>query len=450
MRLPEMIQNILSRLQEEGFSAFAVGGCVRDTLLGKEPKDWDLCTSATPVEMKQVFSDEHVVETGLKHGTLTLVINHIPYEITTYRTEGSYTDHRHPDCVFFVDRVEDDLARRDFTINAMACGKDGIVLDPFDGKNDLNHRLIRCVGEPEKRFEEDALRILRALRFASVLDFSIHPDTDQAIRTMYPTMGQVAGERVRAELLKLLCGAGSGRILREYTDVITFLVPCLKPEVGFDQNNPHHRYTVWEHTIRAVENIPPDPDLRMTMLLHDCGKPFTRTTDIRGIGHYKGHQDYSAKLAEEALDLLRFDRVSRERIIKLVKAHDVILSTEKRILLKRLHQYGERDIRALFLIHCADRIATGTRNPEHAKEHCQELNDALDALLAEDPCFTLKDLKVNGQDMMLLGFRNREIGDELNWLLEMVMDGRIENTREELIKAAKEHAEQTAERKMRK
>ena len=436
MQIPEEVKDLISCLRSAGYSAYAVGGCVRDSLLGRTPGDWDLCTSALPEEMKTVFAGEHLVETGLRHGTLTVVRNHVPYEVTTYRIDGTYTDHRHPDSVSFVDRIDLDLSRRDFTINAMACDDLGRILDPFEGRADLGRRLIRCVGEPEQRFEEDALRILRALRFASVLDFEIEGETERAIRTLYPTLERVAAERIRTELMKLICGAGMGRILQGYPEVITFLIPCLKPAVGYDQQNPHHRYTVWEHTIRAMEGVPQDPALRMTMLLHDSGKPYVRTTDGQGIGHYAGHQAVSARMAAEVLEKLRFDRAQSERIVRLVEAHDIPLSTEKRLLLRRLNKYGEEDLRALFVIHCADRIATGTRNPEHARAHLEELNRALDSVLAERPCYTLKDLKINGRDLLDRGLRGREIGEMLEILLGRVMDGRIDNTREALLKEA--------------
>ena len=433
MLLPANVQFLLSRLQSAGFSAYAVGGCVRDMILGASPKDWDLCTSALPEQIASVFASEQLAETGLKHGTLTVILDHIPYEITTYRLDGEYSDHRHPDSVSFVDRIDQDLARRDFTINAMACDVKGNFLDLFEGQSDISRHLIRCVGDPEKRFNEDALRILRALRFASVLDFKIERETESAIHVLYPSLKKIAAERIHAELVKLICGPAAGRILRDYYDVITFLIPCLKPSLGFDQKNPHHLYTVWEHTIRAVENIPPDPVLRMTMLLHDTGKPFVCTIDENGIGHYRGHQAVSACLAREVLAALRFDRNHSERIIRLVESHDIPLSTDRNLLLRRLHQFGEEDLRALFLVHRADRIATGTRNPDHAREHCEELNSALDALINENPCYNLKDLKVNGRDLLMLGFHGKEVGRILNLLLSQVMDGILPNERTALL-----------------
>jgi len=434
MTLPQPVQTLLSRLHSSGFSAYAVGGCVRDILLGKQPHDWDLCTNALPDQMEKVFSSEHLVKTGLKHGTLTVVLDHQPFEITTFRTDGTYADHRHPDFVSYVDRIDQDLSRRDFTINAMAIDESGSFIDLFNGQRDLRKKMIRCVGIPEQRFAEDALRILRALRFASVLDFQIEPETDLAIRSMYPALRLIAAERIREELVRLLCGQGVGRILRSYPEVITFLIPCLAPTVGYRQDNPHHLYTVWEHTIRAVEGVPPDPVLRFTMLLHDSGKPFTRTTDASGIGHYAGHPAFSARLASDMVKRLRFDRVSSDRIIRLVEAHDISLSTDRKLLLRRLNRYGEDDLRSIFQIHLADRIATGSRNPDHARDHFQNLNTALDRLLAEQPCFTLKDLNLHGEDLIELGFKGREIGEKLNWLLKMVMDG-LPNERETLLNA---------------
>ncbi len=436
MQFPEDVKALTGRLEKAGYSAYAVGGCVRDTMMGRTPNDWDVCTSAMPEEMKRVFAGEHVVETGLKHGTLTVVMHHVPYEITTFREDGEYTDHRHPDSVTFVRSLPGDLARRDFTINAMACAAGGEVIDLFGGMEDLKNRIIRCVGEPEKRFEEDALRILRALRFASALDFAVEEKTARAAHEMGPTIGMVARERIREELFRLLCGKGAGRILREYPDVITFLIPELKEAVDFDQNNPHHLFTVWEHTVRTVENVPADPVLRMTMLLHDSGKPFVQTTDENGISHYRGHQAVSAEIAGRTLEGLRCDRATAERIVRLVEAHDIPLSTERKIMLRRLNRFGAEDLRALFLIHCADRTATGTRNPEHAREHCLELQRALDELLAENPCFTLRDLKVNGKDLKELGLRGPRVGETLNALLAAVMDGEAGNTREELLPLA--------------
>ncbi len=440
VHLPPAVTDLIARLNEAGYSAYAVGGCVRDSLLGRTPHDWDLCTSALPEDMLRVFSGERVAETGLKHGTLTVIRDHVPYEITTFRVDGDYTDHRHPDSVAFVSDVAEDLARRDFTINAMAWSPGGGLTDLFGGREDLKAGVVRCVGEPCRRFEEDALRILRALRFASAYDFEIDPATGDAARKLAPSLRNVAGERIREELLKLLCGRGAGRILRGYPDILGVIIPEIPPMVGYDQRNHHHSWDLWEHTVRALEGVPPEPDLRLTMLLHDTGKPAVRIMDDHGEAHYRGHQAASGKIAERVTADLRLDNVSRDRIIRLVEHHDIPLRTEsgatnldRAFLLRRLNRFGEKDLRALFLIHRADRIATGYSSPEREDARLKERMDALDALLAERPCFTLKDLAINGNDLLAAGLRGKAVGEALQRLLEDVMDGRTENSREALL-----------------
>ena len=438
--LPPAVTDLLNRLQSAGYAAYAVGGCVRDSFLGLTPHDWDLCTSALPEQIQEVFRSFHTVETGLKHGTLTVVVDHIPYEITTFRVDGAYTDHRHPDSVSFVDNIRDDLARRDFTVNSMAWSVVSCLADPFGGRTDLQKGLIRCVGDPEKRFGEDALRILRALRFASVYDFAVDPDTDRALRRMAPDLKRVAGERIREEVLKLLCGKGCGRILREYPEVLAEVLPEIRPMIGYDQHNHHHSWDLWEHTVRAVENVPPDPLLRLTMLLHDTGKPSVRTIDESGEAHYFRHQQVSADIALRAAETLRLSNEFRDRLVTLVRYHDIPLRTEsgeintdRSFLLRRLNRFGEADLRALFVIHCADRIATGYSSPGRERARLRERIAALDALLADKPCFTLKDLAVNGHDLSAAGLRGKAVGEALNALLEAVMDGKVGNDRQSLL-----------------
>ena len=439
MELPREVSGLIDRLEEAGYSAYAVGGCVRDTLLSLHPHDWDLCTSARPEEMQAVFRGERLAETGLKHGTLTVVIDHHPYEITTFRTDGTYTDHRHPDSVTFVEDVSGDLARRDFTVNAMAYSPRAGLVDLFGGRRDLENRVIRCVGTPADRFREDALRILRALRFASAYDFTLEAETDKALRLLAPTLKTVAAERIQAELLKLLCGPGAGRILRVYPDVLTVIIPEIGPMVGYDQRNHHHHFDLWEHTVQAVENMPAEPDLRLTMLLHDTGKPAVCTVDDRGEAHYRGHQAASAVIAERVTDELRCDRKTRDRVIRLVRYHDIPLRTDsgavnldRSFLLRRLNRFGEEDFRALILIHRADRIATGHSPREREDRRMAERIAALDALLAEKPCFTLKDLAVNGNDLQALGLKGPAVGDALKQLLDAVMDGKVPNEKAQL------------------
>lgn len=442
LSLPSPVASLLARLNSAGFSAYVVGGCVRDTLLGLQPHDWDICTSALPEQMQQVFHDLHTVETGLKHGTLTVVVDHVPYEVTTFRVDGDYTDHRHPDSVHFVDNLTEDLARRDFTVNAMAYSPETGLADPFHGQQDLSANLIRCVGEAEKRFDEDALRILRALRFAAVYDFAIEPATSAALRKMAPDLSRVAGERIREELLKLLCGKAAGRILRDYPEVLAEIIPEIRPMIGYDQQNHHHSYDLWEHTVRGVEGVPADPVLRLTMLLHDTGKPAARTTDEKGEGHYKGHPKISEQIARKTADVLHLDNAFRDRLCNLVLHHDIPLrtdsgaiNTDRSFLLRRLNRFGEQDLRAIFLIHRSDRIATGYTTAKREDARLQERMAALDALLAEQPCFTLKDLAVNGRDLLAAGLKGKAVGEALQLLLEAVMDGKVPNEKAALMAA---------------
>ena len=441
LTLPAPVAELLARLKQAGFSAYAVGGCVRDSLMGLEPHDWDICTSALPEQMQEVFSGYRTVETGLKHGTLTVIADHLPYEVTTFRIDGDYTDHRHPDSVIFVDDLTRDLARRDFTVNAMAWSPDAGLQDPFGGQQDLSAKIIRCVGEPEQRFDEDALRILRALRFAAVYDFEIESSTASALRKMAPDLKRIAGERIREELLRLLCGKAAGRILRAYPEVLAEIIPEIRPMIGYDQRNHHHSYDLWEHTVRGIEGVPADPVLRLTMLLHDTGKPVVRTTDEKGEGHYKGHPKVSEEIARRTAEALHLDNAFRDRLCTLVRHHDTPLRTEngeintdRSFLLRRLNKYGETDLRALFLIHRSDRIATGYTTTEREDIRLKERMDALDALLAEQPCFTLKDLAVNGRDLTATGLKGKAVGETLQQLLEAVMDGAVPNEKEALLK----------------
>lgn len=434
---------ILRRLCGQGHTAYVVGGCVRDSLLGLTPKDWDLCTSATPEEMRRVFSGCHVVETGMKHGTLTVVLDHIPYEVTTYRVDGAYTDHRHPDGVTFVADVKEDLARRDFTVNAMAYHPDTGLVDAFGGQEDLRRGVIRCVGEAERRFNEDALRILRALRFASAYGFTIDESTASAIHALKSTLHDVAAERIRVEMAKLLCGRGVGAILREYSDVIIELFPRLAPMVGFEQHTPYHRYDVWEHTVRAVEASAPAEVMRLTMLLHDSGKPDCFTMDDRGVGHAYGHPKRSAAIAEEILSYLKVDNATHESVLQLVENHDIPLDTQRRLLIRRLHQFGEGPLRQLIDVQRADGLAKGTAAREEIEARAAGLHAALDELLASQPCVTLKDLAVRGGDVTALGIRGKAVGECLNALLEQVMGERIPNDREALLEEARAWREQS-------
>ena len=437
IQIPPHAERILTLLNQAGYKAYVVGGCVRDALLSRTPKDWDICTSALPDEMERVFQGFRVVETGLKHGTLTVVLDGIPYEITTFRVDGAYTDHRHPDGVTFVTDVREDLARRDFTVNAMAYHPAEGLIDAFGGQEDLQRKVIRCVGQPEERFREDALRILRALRFASVYGFTIDEETAKATHKLKETLNLVAAERIRAELGKLLCGQGCGDILRAYRDILGQILPQLIPMFDFPQCTPYHRFDVWEHTVRSVENVPATEVLRFAMLLHDAGKPATFTRDESGVGHFCGHAACSEKIAEAVMTRLRMDKATAQRVILLVKHHDIDLSTDGRLLKRRLNQFGEEALRQLIDVQEADQLAKGTCDRAEIRASAAALRQALDALLASAPCFTLKDLAVNGRDIAALGAKGSAIGDVLQHLLSCVMDDVLPNEKDSLLREAK-------------
>ncbi len=441
LRIPGNAARVMRRLREAGWEASAVGGCVRDSLLGRAPKDWDICTNARPEEMRRVFEGWHTVDTGLKHGTLTVVLDHEPFEVTTYRTDGVYTDHRHPDAVSFVSELREDLSRRDFTVNAMAWNPEDGLIDLFGGQEDLRRQVIRCVGDPMARFEEDALRMLRGLRFASVYRFAIEEETARAIHAKHRDLGRVAAERIRVELSKLLCGAGAEDILRAYPDVITFLLPELAPCVGFDQRTPYHRWDVWEHTIRTVGAAAPTETLRLTMLLHDSGKPRVFTVDEQGIGHAYGHAKVSVQLAEAVCERLRLDTATRDRVLLLIAHHDAPIQPGEQALTRLLNRFGEEALRQLIEVHRADEAGKGVRPPEEADQWAAELLGALDSLLQKQPCFSLRSLAVNGRDLMALGIpKGPRIGEVLQALLERVMAGETGNQREQLLDAARQLA----------
>ena len=430
--LPAHAQWVLEQLENAGFAAFAVGGCVRDSLLGRVPGDWDIATAARPEQVHAALAGVTVLDTGLKHGTVTAVLGDARVEITTFRTEGPYSDHRRPDSVAFAATIGEDLSRRDFTVNAMAFSPKTGLTDPFGGQKDLENRLLRAVGDPEKRFDEDALRILRGLRFAAKLGFSIEPATARAMLAQKELLGSLAAERVLAELLPLLCAPHAVPVLRQYRAVFAVILPELEPMFDFDQQNKHHLYDVWEHTLHTLEQVPGDPVLRLTMLLHDCGKPPRFSVDFRGDGHFYGHARESARLAEGALARLRCDRETAERVVRLIACHDHdILNTEKS-LLRWLRKLGERDLRALLQVKIADNLGQHPRY--YRADRFRETEAALDVLLAQKPCFDRSGLAVKGGDLAALGLEGPAIGAVLERMVDAVIDGRTPNEKEQLLK----------------
>lgn len=428
--------DILKTIEGRGYRAYLVGGCVRDLLLGREPEDWDIASSARPEQIMEIFGED-AVPTGVKHGTVTVKSAGEGYEVTTFRTEGQYSDGRHPDSVAFAQSIEEDLSRRDFTVNAMAMDKNGEIIDPFGGKEDLSRGVIRCVGEAQVRFSEDALRILRGIRFASVLRFAVESNTHRAIHQQARLLQQIAAERILTEMDKLLCGGGCRDVLLAYSDVIGIFIPELLPCVGFDQKNRHHCYTLYEHIARATAEVPADPVLRWAMLLHDIGKVKTFTVDSAGQGHFYGHPDASADMAEEICRRLRMRRRDREDIVTLIRWHDRSIPVTEKGIGSAVLELGEKNFRRLLQVKRADNLAQA---PEY-REICGKINEAeklLKRMLAEKHCLKLTDLAVNGRDIMALGYSGRAVGQMLQMLLAQVISGETENRREALLSALSE------------
>ena len=432
--IPSGAQKILQTLTAAGYEAYLVGGCVRDLLRGVEPHDWDICTSARPEETERCFAGQRIIETGLKHGTVTVLEESEPYEITTYRTEGPYSDSRRPDYVEFVSSLEADLARRDLTMNAIAMGLDGSLRDPFGGAADIQTGLIRCVGEPDQRFQEDGLRVMRALRFAAVLGYEIEERTTQAIHENRHMLEHVAAERIDAELCKLLVGTNVGEILRQYPDVFCQFWPQLEPLIGLEQNTPWHCWGGWEHTIHAVEAAPADLILRLTMLLHDIGKPACRSTDEDGIDHFYGHPAVSAKLADEMLRGMRFDNKTRARVVALVERHDVQIPLRSQAIRKWLSRLGPETFFQLLEVKRADNMGQAGELVRDRLAELDALRTRAEEILAQGQCLSLKDLAVDGRDVIAAGIApGPEVGRTLNALLERAVSGEVENQREVLL-----------------
>lgn len=432
MILPQQVQTALTLLHRAGFAAYVVGGAVRDGLRGMRADDWDITTAALPEQVERVFSDFRRIETGIRHGTVTVLLDGLPLEITTYRRDGAYTDHRRPDSVSFSDRLEEDLARRDFTINAMAYHPDEGLIDPFGGQDDLARGVIRCVGEPEKRFSEDALRILRALRFAATLDMTLEERTRSAAFSRAPDLRQIASERVQIELTKLLCGAAAERVLQDATEIVGVVLPEILPCAGFAQHIKYHDKDVWAHCLAAMQAVPQEPVLRWAALLHDVGKPACFTMGDDGTGHFYDHAEKSAAIAEEILTRLRFDTARKEQIVTLVRNHDLPLSAQKKPLKRLLSRFGEQTLRQLLAIHRADTRAHAPCCFGRLEEY-DRVEAALDALLQEQACFSLKDLAINGRDVMALGLQGKAVGAALSACLDAVIDETLPNERAALL-----------------
>ena len=433
--IPKNANKIIHMLQDNGHSAYVVGGCVRDSILNRPIHDWDICTSATPDQMLEIFKDYKIIETGLKHGTITIVIDKEQYECTTYRIDGNYSDNRRPDTVTFTSDLIEDLKRRDFTINAMVYNDDEGLIDPFDGLKDIEYNKIQCVGFAKDRFEEDALRILRAIRFASQLDFVLTPDTDWEIHRQYNNLENIAIERINSEFCKIVSSDSFCVQLLLYKDVFSLFIPELKNMIDFPQNNPYHNYDVFDHTIYAIEYCESDDlTVRLAVLFHDIGKPHCYQDGEDGIRHFKGHGKVSAEMTDKIMKRLKFDNETRNNVVQLVHYHDATFEVARKYIKRWLNKIGVDQFRRLLDIRRADIKGQKFDYDKERIEKVDNIERLLEEVLEENQCFTLKDLAVNGRDLIQIGFKSgKELGETLNMLLDGVINEEFENNKEYLL-----------------
>lgn len=434
IRLPEKVNTIIITLQNAGFEAYVVGGCVRDSILGRQPEDWDITTSATPGETKALF--EKTFDTGIKHGTVTILLDREGFEVTTYRIDGKYEDNRHPKEVTFTRSLKEDLLRRDFTINAMAYNEKEGLVDIFGGLTDLKEKRIRCVGDAKQRFLEDALRILRGIRFAAQLGFSIEDETRAGMRELAPTLRKISAERIQAELIKMLVSDRPGLLLEAYELGITAqFLPEFDRLMKTEQETPHHMYNVGEHTIHAIENVRTDKILRLTMLLHDMGKPALKTMDVSGRAHFKKHAFESEKIAGNVLRRLRFDNDTLRKVTRLVYYHDYRMPAEAENVRRAVNRIGEDLFSYYMEVRRADVLAQSMYRREEKIRNLDEIEELYSDIVKKEQCVSLKKLAVTGKDLIEAGMEpGKEIGKKLNELLELVIEKPELNTKKELLK----------------
>ncbi len=432
--IPVQVKNALDLLHKSGYEAYIVGGCVRDFILGHTPNDYDITTNALPLQTEEVFKNFHIIETGIKHGTVTVMFDHMPLEITTFRIDGEYADNRHPLSVLYTSRLNDDLARRDFTMNAIAYNHEDGFGDPFNGKEAIESKIIVCVGNPDERFNEDALRIMRCIRFSSQLGFSIEKNTSDSVFKLRQLLKNISVERIQVELDKLVMGKNVYEVLMKYSSVLEVFIPEIFHSVDFEQKSEYHIYTVWEHTAVAVANSCNDRIVRLALLFHDIGKPFSYQEDGDHL-HFKNHAEVSAEMAEKILKRLKYDNFTINRVVTLIAHHSDTLDTNRAIK-RELSRIGAEAFFQLIEVKKGDNMAK--------KEFCKERIPKLENIkkiaqnfIEAQSCLAVSELKVNGNDMKELGYKGKEIGDILNLMLENVIDEKLENNFNDLIEFAK-------------
>ncbi len=436
IEIPENARKILDTIHKAGYEAYVVGGCVRDSILGRTPGDWDITTSAKPQQIKKLF--KRTIDTGIEHGTVTVMMNHEGYEVTTYRIDGEYADNRHPKEVTFTASLTEDMKRRDFTINAMAYNDEEGLIDRFGGLEDIEKKIIRCVGVPEERFGEDALRIMRAIRFSAQLGYDIDEETQKAIRELAPTLSKISAERIQVELVKLLISDHPDKLIDAYEMGITKVIlpefdDCMKTE----QKTVHHAYCVGEHIVKSIENIDKDKLLRITMLFHDIGKPATLTTDEEGNSHFYGHEEVSAKMAREILKRLKFDRDTMDRASNLIRYHDMRFAITPYAVRKSIFKVGEKDYPLIFKVKRADTLAQSSYKQDEKLAWIDELQRQYEEIIEKGDCLSLKSLAVNGKDLMSIGIApGKEIGNILSNMLRDVLKEPKHNSKEYLLETS--------------
>ena len=436
--LPEKVNTIIHTLQEHGFEAYAVGGCVRDSILGRVPDDWDITTSATPMETKALFA--RTFDTGIEHGTITVLIDKDAFEVTTYRVDGKYEDSRHPSEVTFTRSLKEDLLRRDFTINAMAYNDSEGLVDVFGGMDDLKAKTIRCVGNARERFGEDALRILRAVRFAAQLGFDIEDETREAIKELAPTLANISAERIQVELIKMLISPNPAMLRTAYELGITrVILPEFDDMMATTQENPHHKYSVGEHTLKAIEAIRADKVLRLTMLFHDIGKPVMKKMDDNGIAHFKMHDSKGAEMTKQILRRLKFDNDTMNKVVRLVQYHDYRMPAEPKNVRRAMNKIGEDIFPQYLEVRMADTMAQSEYLKEDKIQNIHDVRTRYEEILEKNECVSLKTLAVTGSDLIADGMKpGKEIGNTLNKLLEYVIEHPEANKKEILLKIKQE------------
>ena len=437
IKISKDMETVFETLNKCGYECFIVGGCVRDFLLNKKPHDIDFATNATPNEIKKCFKGYSVIETGIKHGTVTVIINDEPYEITTYRIDGEYIDNRKPESVEFVNDIRSDLSRRDFTINALAYNPTLGLIDEVEGIKDLNKGIIRCVNDPVTRFNEDALRILRALRFSSSLGYEIEKETKDACFQCASLLNNISMERIRDELYKTLMGKNAHHVIFEYIDIYGVVIPELLKMKGFKQHSIHHKYDVLKHTCVALEGACEDLLIRLTVLFHDIGKPDCFTMDEKGNGHFYGHALKSVDITRNILNRLKIDNKTKHNILILIQYHDLDLQPTKKYIRKLCYKLGSLDmVKKLILFQRADNYGQAGIHKERIGKF-DEMYKLVLEIEEENLAFNLHDLAVDGNDMMELGFKGKQIGENLNYLLEAVLNEKVDNNKDDLLEFLK-------------